>query len=182
MPLDMAGMPEGYSPMTAAPSKCSEWAVGEAFEIYQCVNHQLPLDVVGNLVAMTALALDAARETGRRDADAYKDEARTIFAENAAEIALALDAARETGRLERDSEEYRALLTRSNADYAEHTAEVARLKEQVAKVLEGFDRKIFVRNIEGDGASDWAVKCFPYLRALGILAESLPLVATEAKP
>lgn len=60
--------------------------------------------------------------------------------------------------------------------------QIARLKEQVAKVLEGFDRKIFVRNIEDDGASDWAVKCFPYLRALGILAESLPLAATEEKP
>ena len=81
----------------------------------------------------------------------------------------ALDAAREMGRKD---EELRIVALMSD-----QTAEIARLQEQVAKVLEGFDRKIFVRNIEGDGASDWAVKCFPYLRALGILAESLPLVA-----
>lgn len=43
-------------------------------------------------------------------------------------------------------------------------------REAVAKVLEGFDKGIFVRNVEGDVASDWAVKAFPYLQALGKLA------------
>ena len=40
----------------------------------------------------------------------------------------------------------------------------------IRKTLEGFDKQIFVRNIEGDTAPDWAIKAFPYIRALGVLA------------
>ena len=36
-------------------------------------------------------------------------------------------------------------------------------------VLEGFEKGIFVRDISGDSTSDWAIKAFPYLRALGAL-------------
>ena len=43
--------------------------------------------------------------------------------------------------------------------------------EAIAKVLEGFDLGVFVRSTEHDGDSDWAIKCFPYIRALGVLAQ-----------
>ena len=34
-------------------------------------------------------------------------------------------------------------------------------------VLDGFDKGVFVRNTALDDASDWAIKLFPYLKALG---------------
>ena len=41
----------------------------------------------------------------------------------------------------------------------------------VLKILEGFDKGIFVRNTDGDSAPDWAIKLFPYIAALGRLAK-----------
>jgi hypothetical protein len=56
------------------------------------------------------------------------------------------------------------------------------VQDAAAKVCAGFDAAIFVRNTDGDGASDWAIKAFPYLRALGILAEAAALRATQPEP
>ena len=43
------------------------------------------------------------------------------------------------------------------------------LLDDVRKVLEGFDQKIFIRDISGDHRSDWAVTVMPYLAAVGRL-------------
>jgi hypothetical protein len=51
-------------------------------------------------------------------------------------------------------------------------------REDVAKVLEGFDRGIFVRDVSYDGESGWAVRLLPYLAALGRLRDAVP---TEAE-
>jgi hypothetical protein len=48
----------------------------------------------------------------------------------------------------------------------------------IALVLEAFDKRIFVRNIEGDGDPMWGIKLIPYLLALKHLAE---YIETELK-
>jgi hypothetical protein len=50
------------------------------------------------------------------------------------------------------------------------------LRDAIHKVLEGFDKEVFIRNTAGDTESAWALKLFPYLRALAVLAQ-----ATEYK-
>lgn len=50
----------------------------------------------------------------------------------------------------------------------------AEIREAALKILEGFDRGVFVRNTAKDHESDWAIKAFPYLRALAVLARLLP--------
>ena len=47
--------------------------------------------------------------------------------------------------------------------------EIERLREAGAKVVEAFDLAYFVRGIERDGDSAWAIKLFPYLRAIAAL-------------
>jgi hypothetical protein len=42
----------------------------------------------------------------------------------------------------------------------------------VAKVLEGFDKGVFVRDISHDHDRDWAIRALPYLVALGRLAKA----------
>ena len=51
--------------------------------------------------------------------------------------------------------------------------ENAKLREAAAKVLEGFEQDIFIRNTAGDGRSDWAVKFLPYALALGTLSRAI---------
>ena len=43
----------------------------------------------------------------------------------------------------------------------------------VAKVVEGFEKGVFVRDTSRDHESDWAIRVFPYLAALARLAEDL---------
>jgi len=45
------------------------------------------------------------------------------------------------------------------------------IKEAARTVLEGFDEHIFMRDISNDDRGDWAIRCFPYLRALAVLRE-----------
>ena len=45
--------------------------------------------------------------------------------------------------------------------------------EPVTTVLRGFDEGVFVRNVKGDGESDWAIKLMPFVRALGVLAAAI---------
>jgi hypothetical protein len=52
------------------------------------------------------------------------------------------------------------------------------LLKDVKMVLEGFDKGIFVRDISHDHQSDWAIRAFPYLAALGRLAEQVDAEAT----
>jgi len=51
--------------------------------------------------------------------------------------------------------------------------------DDVAQVLEGFEKGIFQRNADGDGASDWAVKLLPYVAALSRLYEWAGRVAAD---
>ncbi len=44
-----------------------------------------------------------------------------------------------------------------------------KLDDAIDKVLEGFEKRVFVRNIEGDGQPDWAIRLLPYFQALAIL-------------
>lgn len=39
--------------------------------------------------------------------------------------------------------------------------------ESLKTILSGFEEGIFVRNIDGDGKSDWAMKLIPFVAALG---------------
>lgn len=41
--------------------------------------------------------------------------------------------------------------------------------DAIRKVLEGFDKGVFVRNIERDADPAWAVKLLAYLGALAVL-------------
>jgi hypothetical protein len=43
----------------------------------------------------------------------------------------------------------------------------------VALVLEGFDKGLFVRSTDGDSESGWAMKWLPYLGALARLQEAV---------
>lgn len=55
-------------------------------------------------------------------------------------------------------------------------------REAAKKVLEGFEKDVFVRNVDGDGDPAWAIKFFPYARALSVLqefADGAPAVETE---
>jgi hypothetical protein len=45
------------------------------------------------------------------------------------------------------------------------------LRETGAKVVEGFERRLFIRNTQGDGDSAWAIKFAPYLAALATLSK-----------
>jgi hypothetical protein len=38
-----------------------------------------------------------------------------------------------------------------------------------SKLLEGFERGVFVRSTEYDAEGDWAIRAFPYIQALGAL-------------
>ena len=62
------------------------------------------------------------------------------------------------------------------ADYADGLEELVkerdRLREAGAKVIEGFDRRFFVRNIDLDKDTGWAMLFGPYLAALAALAKS----------
>lgn len=44
-----------------------------------------------------------------------------------------------------------------------------RLEQSSNDVLDAFDAGAFVRNTDGDGSPDWAVKALPHLRSLGAL-------------
>ena len=44
-------------------------------------------------------------------------------------------------------------------------------RDAVAKVLEGFDRGIFVRSTDDDGDAGWVVRLLPYITALAVLRE-----------
>lgn len=55
----------------------------------------------------------------------------------------------------------------------------AETREAISKVMEGFDRGVFVRNTVGDGDPAWAVKLFPYLRALGVLQRLTDIEPTD---
>ena len=46
-------------------------------------------------------------------------------------------------------------------------------REDVAKVLEGFDKGIFIRDISRDHESGWAVRSLSYLVAVGRLAAAM---------
>lgn len=60
--------------------------------------------------------------------------------------------------------------------------EAEALKRSARKVLEGFDSGVFVRNVDGDGQSGWAMKLLPYIQALQQLAAlSAPPGDQEAK-
>ena len=50
-------------------------------------------------------------------------------------------------------------------------AEVAENAEAIRTVLCGFDEGVFVRSVAGDTDSGWALKLFPFVRALGVLAD-----------
>lgn len=41
----------------------------------------------------------------------------------------------------------------------------------IATVLRGFDEGVFVRDTTRDGEPDWAIRLFPFVRALATLAE-----------
>ena len=64
-------------------------------------------------------------------------------------------------------EQFAPLLHR--AEQAE--AKLAKLREAAATLTEGFDKGIFIRSTAGDFDGAWAIKLFPYLRALAFLAE-----------
>jgi hypothetical protein len=54
-------------------------------------------------------------------------------------------------------------------------------QEAAQKVIEGFDKGVFVRDPAGDGDPAWAIKLFPYLRALAVLSEFAETPATETE-
>lgn len=56
----------------------------------------------------------------------------------------------------------------------------AKLDKAIAEVLEGFERGIFVRSIGDDANASWAIKLFPYIRALGILQAHLDAARSAA--
>jgi hypothetical protein len=59
----------------------------------------------------------------------------------------------------------------------------AGVADAAAKVLEGFDRKVFVRDTSNDDSAAWAIRQLPYLGALGVLARLLaPDVAPTESP
>ena len=45
------------------------------------------------------------------------------------------------------------------------------LDEAIDKVVEGFEKSIFVRNTEDDFKSGWGIRLAPYLQALAILEQ-----------
>lgn len=49
--------------------------------------------------------------------------------------------------------------------------ELYKLKEAARKVLEGFDRGVFLRNTKQDHESKWAIELYPYVMALKNLME-----------
>lgn len=53
------------------------------------------------------------------------------------------------------------------------------LDMNITLVLEGFDKRIFVRNATGDDAPDWGIKLIPYLMALKALTE---YIEAEIRP
>jgi hypothetical protein len=42
------------------------------------------------------------------------------------------------------------------------------LADAVKTILDGFDKRLFVRSIANDNDSFWAIKLFPYLKALAV--------------
>lgn len=44
-------------------------------------------------------------------------------------------------------------------------------REAAAKVVEGFDTQVFVRNTRGDNKPEWSIRLLPYLSALAVLKE-----------
>lgn len=45
------------------------------------------------------------------------------------------------------------------------------LKQACLKVLDGFEKEVFVRNTKNDRRAMWAVEVLPYLQALSVLDE-----------
>lgn len=45
------------------------------------------------------------------------------------------------------------------------------LDDAIAKVIEGFDRGVFVRDTTYDYESGWATEAVPYIQALAVLGE-----------
>jgi len=44
-----------------------------------------------------------------------------------------------------------------------------KMTEAIVTVLDGFERGVFIRNTENDGAPDWAIVILPYIRAIAVL-------------
>lgn len=50
------------------------------------------------------------------------------------------------------------------------------LDEAIAKVLEGFEKGVFVREIKTDHQTGWAIKIAEYIAALGVLAHHVEVL------
>ena len=62
-------------------------------------------------------------------------------------------------------------LSASDASFDEQKERIAALEKAGRTVIEGFERKMFCRNIEHDADSGWVIKFAPYLKALAELSE-----------
>ncbi len=49
----------------------------------------------------------------------------------------------------------------------------AAIRSDIAIVLDGFGKGVFIRSTENDSDPGWAIKLMPYLTALGRLAKEL---------
>lgn len=104
---------------------------------------------------------------------------------------------RDLARRERDQAEARAEALQRDRDAAQDgwndaanqrdlhkqrasalAAELAALRAEVAMLLKGFDRRVYVRNVEGDDAPDWAIRLLPFIASMGrlkaLMSEPLP--------
>ena len=69
--------------------------------------------------------------------------------------------------------------------YLPNLIDIAAVPDIIANgrmVLKGFDAGVFVRNIDGDHESGWAVKALPYIAALAHLSAGLNAGAQEPTP
>lgn len=61
---------------------------------------------------------------------------------------------------------------------AQLTAQRDELRDALSTILKGFEEGVFVRDVTGDGASDWSVKLLPFVivlaKAQAAIARSQP--------
>jgi hypothetical protein len=116
-----------------------------------------PSDVAQRLAEIRG-QVDSARAAGEPD---------TAFRTYDDALAAALAAAEQATQAQREAV---GAYWKATDEIAHLMVEAERLRTAGAKVCEGFDKGIFVRALEWDAASDWAVKLLPYIQAIGVLA------------
>lgn len=99
-----------------------------------------------------------------------------VYREDAEALLALVDHLRQEQEDQAECEKAMIGCAHSWKERAEHAeAACASLRTALEAILQGFDRGVFVRSTDGDSDPAWAIKLFPYVKALADAKHALAL-------